>query len=274
KALAANCLGISVEGLGKAPHPHEALTGLFAFAEGLTLAVLDGAQVELLVRSARYAGLKALPCAVFVTVDNPSLGGPAKELLDSISDTQTSESAPAFKGMRELTVPTFTSFVAFDTETTGLGNGDRLTEIGAVRVEDGRIVDRFQMLTDPGRHIPEDVAKLTGISDDMVAGQPDNKTVAAAFKEFAGDAVLVGHNIGFDLRMLASAAVPAGITFTNDYFDTNRLAQALKQTQGWEKTKLGYLTEKLGVELTHAHRALADAEATVGVYLKLRELAR
>ena len=85
--------------------------------------------------------------------------------------------------------------------------------------------------------------------------------------------MLVGHNIGFfDIRMLARAALPTGTDFTNDYFDTNRYAKRLKQEKGWEQTKLGYLADKLGVELSNAHRALADAEATAGVYLKLRQM--
>ena len=70
--------------------------------------------------------------------------------------------------------------------------------------------------------------------------------------------------------MLARVTLPAGTDFTNDYFDTNRYAKRLKQTKGWEQTKLGYLTDKLGVELSNARRGLADAEATFGIYLKLR----
>ena len=97
------------------------------------------------------------------------------------------------------------------------------------------------MLANPGKHIPGPVQELTGITDAMVAGAPDYKEVATAFKRFAGEAVLVGHNIGFDIRMLAQAALSAGVDFTNEYFDTNRYAKGLKTSQGWEKTKLGTL---------------------------------
>ena len=105
----------------------------------------------------------------------------------------------------------------------------------------------------------------------MVADAKPYQEVAKLFKEFVGDDVLVGHNVGFDIRMLAQAALPTGTDFTNDYFDTNWYAKRLKQAQGWEQTKLGYLAEQLGVELGNAPRALADAEATAGVYLKLRQ---
>ena len=71
--------------------------------------------------------------------------------------------------------------------------------------------------------------------------------------------------------MLAQAALPTGTDFTNDYFDTKRYAKRLMQANEWGQTKLGYLAEKLGVELSSAHRALADAEATAGVCLKLKK---
>ena len=72
--------------------------------------------------------------------------------------------------------------------------------------------------------------------------------------------------------MLANAALPAGIELTNSFFDTKRYADDMKAARGWETTKLGYLCEELGIELANAHRALADAEATAKLYLKLREL--
>lgn len=106
----------------------------------------------------------------------------------------------------------------------------------------------------------------------MVAGARPCGEVAAPFKLFAGDAILVGHNASFDLRMLANAALPVGIEFTHAYFDTRSIAERLKAAQGWQATRLGYLYEELGIELVNVHRALADAEATAKLYLKLREL--
>lgn len=106
----------------------------------------------------------------------------------------------------------------------------------------------------------------------MVARARPCGEVAAAFKLFAGDAILVGHNVSFDLRMLANAALPVGIEFANAYFDTRSIAGRLKAAQGWQAARLGYLCGELGIELVNAHRALADAEATARLYLRLREM--
>ncbi len=225
-----------------------------------------------LERAARYSGLSRVENAVCILAGQVGGGGGfAASALAGITGAQASEAAYRFSGMHELDEPNFDSFVAFDTETTGFGRNDQITEIGAVRVVDGEITERFQMLANPGKSIPVAVQELTGITDAMVADAKPYHDVAKLFKEFVCDDVLVGHNVGFDIRMLAQAALPTGTDFTNDYFDTNRYAKRLKQAQGWGQTKLGYLAEQLGVELSNAHRALVDAEATAGVYLKLMQ---
>ena len=270
KSLAASCLGVTCEEIDSAPDVFEAFPKFLEFAGGLPLVLADSSQAKLLERAARYSGISRVENAVCIIGD--AVGGEASfaaSVLDGITGAHASESAYRFAGMHELDEPTFDSFVAFDTETTGFGRDDQITEIGAVRVAGGEVVERFQMLANPGKGIPGPVQQLTGITDAMVADAKPYQDVAKLFKEFAGDAVLVGHNVGFDIRMLAQAALPTGIDFTNDYFDTNQYAKKLKQAQGWEQTKLGYLAEQLGVELSNAHRALADAEATAGVYLKL-----
>ncbi len=273
KSLAASCLGVTCEEMDSAPDVFEAFPRLLEFAGGLPLVLADSSQLKLLERAARYSGIpkvENLVCSLDEIADGETSF--AASVLDGITGTHASESAYRFAGMHELDEPAFDSFVAFDTETTGFGRNDQITEIGAVRVVDGEVVERFQMLANPGKGIPGPVQRLTGITDAMVADAKPYQDVAVLFKEFAGDAVLVGHNVGFDIRMLAQAALPTGTDFTNDYFDTNRYAKRLKQAQGWEMTKLGYLAEKLGVELSNAHRALADAEATAGIYLKLKAL--
>src|SRR4030095_11895323 len=97
-------------------------------------------------------------------------------------------------------------FVVVDLETTGGGPADGgIIEIGAVRVVDGRLLDTFGTLVNPGRPPPPFVAALTGISDDMVAGAPSIAEVLPRFLEFAGDAVLVAHNARFDVGHLEAA---------------------------------------------------------------------
>ena len=272
KSLAASCLGITYEEIGSAPDVFEAFPKLLEFSDGLPLVLADSSQVKLFERAARYSGIAKVESALCILGEQAENEGSfAASVLRGITGTHASESAYRFSGMRELDEPDFDTFVAFDTETTGFGRDDEITEIGAVRVVGGEVVERFQMLANPGKSIPVAVQELTGITDAMVADAKPYQEVAKLFKEFAGDDVLVGHNVGFDIRMLAQAALPSGTDFTNDYFDTNRYAKRLKQAQGWEQTKLGYLAEQLGVELGNAHRALADAEATAGVYLKLRD---
>ena len=181
--------------------------------------------------------------------------------------------------MPERTQPDFDSFVAFDSETTGTfgaAAGDspaEITEIGAVKVVNGQIVDRFSQLANPGRKIVPRIARITHITDEMVAGEPDVSTVIRQFAEFVEDAVLVGHNIkSSDLYYISRAAQRAGVRLENPFFDTYRYAKQFKARQGWEKLNLEYLSEQFGISQPDAHRAWCDAEANVGVYWKLRDL--
>lgn len=181
--------------------------------------------------------------------------------------------------MMELLTPSFDSFVAFDIETTGTygaAHGDaapEITEIGAVKVENGVIVARFSQLANPGRKIVPRIARLTHITDAMLADKPPVGEVIRQFEEFVGDSVLVGHNIkNCDIPYISKAAKRAGIAFDNSYFDTYRYAKSKKEEMGWENVKLEYLSAQFGISQQDAHRAWCDAEANVGVYLKLKEL--
>ena len=180
--------------------------------------------------------------------------------------------------MEELTEPVFDSFVAFDLETTGTygaANGDgpaEITEIGAVKVVNGEITQRFSQLVDPGRKILPRIARLTHITDEMVAGQPKIDAVIRQFADFVGDSVLVGHNIkASDLYYIDRAARQAGIRMENPFFDTYRYARSRKEAMGWENVKLEYLSQQFGVQQPDAHRAWCDAQANAEVYLKLKE---
>ena len=181
--------------------------------------------------------------------------------------------------MPELTTPDFDSFVAFDIETSGTygaANGDgpaAITEIGAVKVVDGKVTERFSELVNPGRKILPRIARITGITDDMVAGKPDITTVIRAFSEFVGDSVLVGHNIkASDLYYIDRAARRAGVRLENPFFDTYLYAKRWQATKGWDNVKLEYLSEWFGIQQKDAHRAWCDAEANAELYEKLKEL--
>lgn len=181
------------------------------------------------------------------------------------------------KSMRELTIPDFDSFVAFDIEHTGtfgIGNGDteaEIIEIGAVKVVNGVVVDKFDELCNPNRKIVPRVARLTHITDGMVADKPPVDEIIHKFKDFVGDAVLVGHNIkGCDIPHISRAAKRAGVVFDNAYLDTKILAKSLQKKYAWENVKLTTLSEYFCIEQKEAHRAWCDAEANAYVYLRLK----
>ena len=181
--------------------------------------------------------------------------------------------------LRELTAPDFDSFVAFDIETTGTfgaAYGDaeaEITEIGAVKVLNGQIVERMDWLCNPGRPITPMVSRLTHITNEMVADQPPVSEIIHRFAEFAGDLPLVGHNVkSSDLHYITRAADRAGVRLENPFFDTYRYAKRFQPAQGWPNVRLETLSRCFGIEQNQAHRAWCDAEANVGVYFKLKEM--
>ncbi len=178
----------------------------------------------------------------------------------------------------ELTVPDFDSFVAFNIETTGTygaaaGDGPaEITEIGAVKVENGVVVDRVDWLCNPGRKIVPRIAALTHITDEMVANEPSVAEVIRKFVDYVGELPVVGHNIkSSDLHYICRAAKKAGVAFSSKFFDTYLYAKNFKERNGWDNVKLEYPSDYYGIPQPSAHRAYCDAEANVNVYFKLKE---
>ncbi|MBO4331289.1 MAG: PolC-type DNA polymerase III [Oscillospiraceae bacterium] len=154
-------------------------------------------------------------------------------------------------------------FVAFDIETTGLSTvDDRITEIGAVIMKDGRELGRFQTFVDPGRRIPNQVTALTGISDADVAGAPKEAEAVKAFLDFAGGRPLVAHNADFDSGFIAEACARCGMSFDNLCCDTLILSQSLLPQL--KKHSLDSAANHLGLPEFRHHRASDDA-ATCGL---------
>jgi len=155
--------------------------------------------------------------------------------------------------------------VVLDTETTGLeAERDRILDIGAVRLgPDLEVRERFVTLVDPGVPIPLFITRLVGITDADVRGAPAFPAAFAALREFAGDAMLVGHNIDFDRDHLAAGARRAGLPpLANAWFDT--LEAALLLYPELDRHALAILAAELGIE-RQAHRALPDAETAADV---------
>lgn len=165
----------------------------------------------------------------------------------------------------------YRSFVCLDFETTGLsGRTDRVTEIGAVKVQNGEIVQRFSTLVNPGRPIPPRVVALTGISNDMVEDYPRIYEILPIFLGFLGDLPLVAHNAKFDCKFLERDLEYMGRGIENPVADT--LQQARLRCPGLPSYKLSFLTEHFSIPLHDAHRAWCDAEATARLYLLLQTI--
>lgn len=164
------------------------------------------------------------------------------------------------------------TFVVFDIETTGLSKEtESITEIGAVKVVGGKIIDRFSTFVNPERPIPAEITKLTGITNEMVADAPVITEILPKFLEFCQDAVLVAHNANFDTGFIRlNAERKCGIEVKNTVLDTLELSRALLPEL--KKHKLDIVCEQLGVSLEGHHRAVNDAEATAEVFLKFIDM--
>lgn len=166
-------------------------------------------------------------------------------------------------------------FAFIDTETTGASAdfGHRVIELGIVRIEGGRKVAEYQQLINPQRHIGPGITALTGISRQMVEGQPTFTEQLPGAMELMKGAVLVGHNVRFDLSFLTREFRSAGLHIADAFpaahvMDTVRLA---RRRFGRGGNGLQRLAPRLGVQPVTAHRALADAQTTHLVFEKLME---
>lgn len=157
-------------------------------------------------------------------------------------------------------------FVVFDIETTGLNSHqDRITEIGAVKVKAGEIVDRFSAFVNPGIPIPSFIVKLTGITDEMVSEAPPIEQVLTDFMKFIQGTVLVAHNANFDVGFIRQSARVMGENIKNPYIDTLELCRKMFPELG--KHKLNLVAKHLGIELENHHRAVDDSMATAKIFL-------
>jgi DNA polymerase III subunit epsilon len=168
------------------------------------------------------------------------------------------------------------AFTVFDTETTGLDpdGGDRIISIGAVRVVNGRVLrqETFERLVQPRRSVPASSTAIHGITADMLEGEPTIAEVLPAFVRFAEDTVLVGHNVGFDLRFVKLAEAEAGISLSQPALDTLLLHAALHPDH--DEHTLEAIAGRLGVSVVGRHTALGDALVTAEVFVALLSMLR
>ncbi len=165
-------------------------------------------------------------------------------------------------------------YVVVDIETTGLvATQDEIIEIGALRVRDHEIVDRFNVLLKPSMPISSFISKLTGITNEMVFEKGQEPAYALSeFLSFLGEDLILGHNVYFDIGFLFHHLYQQlGIVLENDCIDTMRLAR--KHLKGMvPNNKLGTLTNYFGFDYHGAHRALADCVFTHQVYGAIHEV--
>ncbi|MDX1517922.1 MAG: exonuclease domain-containing protein [Woeseiaceae bacterium] len=163
-----------------------------------------------------------------------------------------------------------TVYVVVDVETTG-GRGEhhRVTEIGAVKVQGGKVIDRFSTLLNPQRSIPPGITRLTGISADMVADAPYFADVADRFEAFMGDAIFVAHNVEFDYGFISREFARLGRRFR--YAKLCTCASMRRLYPGHRSYSLNALCSAYDIQLKSHHRALCDAEAAAELLLLVNE---
>ena len=184
-------------------------------------------------------------------------------LVDDLQDVAVNEKGQSLND----------TYVVFDLETTGFSSiKDKIIEIGAVKVENGVITDKFSTFVNPKVPIPFEITNLTGITDDMVMEAPDIETILPQFLEFVGDAVLVAHNASFDVSFIEQNCRYQDIIPDFTSVDTVAMARILLPTLS--KFKLNVVANALHISLENHHRAVDDAGATAEIFVKFVEMLR
>ena len=179
-------------------------------------------------------------------------------LVDDSEDTVTNEKGQSLHD----------SYVVFDLETTGFSpTRCRIIEIGAVKVVDGEIVDRFSEFVDPHMPIPLRIRELTSITDEMVQGAPDIKEILPDFMRFCEGCILVAHNASFDHSFIRAKAAEMGCETHYTVVDTVGIARVLYPDMA--RATLDAVAKKMKISLEHHHRAVEDAEATAQIFVKM-----
>ena len=211
--------------------------------------------------------VQAFPDAMNTVEEIRKSGGNFK-IIYGVEDYFVNDSAEIVTGNADI--PFNGEWIVFDTETTGLSaQNERLTEIGAVLISDGKICDRFNTFVNPEKPIPPKITELTGIRDDMVADAPKEADALREFLRFAGDRPLVAHNAAFDMSFLYAAAKRSEVSVSHTYLDTVSLSRAL--FPDLKRHKLDVLAKHLNLGEFNHHRACDDAEMLARIFLKMLE---
>lgn len=173
-----------------------------------------------------------------------------------------------FKGNNLLEMPA--SYVVLDIETAGYTpGGDHITEVGAIKVRDGKIIDTYSQLINPREPLPYFITRLTGITNEMVAHKPIFAEIAKECYAFLENEIIVGHNVHFDINFMYDNFIKNDIHLKNDFVDLLRISRRL--SPHLKNHKLGTVASSLGVSYEGAHRALEDSKITYACFEKYRQ---
>ena len=165
------------------------------------------------------------------------------------------------------------SFVVFDLETTGFSAAkNKIIEIGAVKVVNGSITERFSTFVNPKVPIPYEIEQLTHITDDMVLDAPMIHEILPQFMEFCQNAVMVAHNADFDMSFIRHNCDLLGLECEKTVLDTVALARVLLPSLN--RFKLNTIAKALNISLENHHRAVDDAACTAEIFIKFVEMLR
>ena len=239
-------------------HLHTKLSSMDAFCDPGGIVKLAHRMGHPAIAITDHGVCQGYPEAMLAT-DEIHKSDPDFKLIYGCEAYFVDDMVPCVYGVKDQ--PLDGEFCVFDTETTGLDPGvEYLTEIGAVIVRNGEVVEEFDTIVKPGKPITPKITELTGITNEMVADAPGEKEALEAFLRFADGRILVAHNAhAFDIRFLKAAAKRSGISFEPTYIDTLTMAQAMYP--GLHNYKQGTINKHLELPSYEAHRACEDSAA-------------
>ena len=188
---------------------------------------------------------------------------PDMKVIYGVEAYLTPDKKPSVRNIKGQSLDT--TYCVLDLETTGFSPRlEKITEIGVMKYQDGKVVDKFSCFVNPEKSIPPRVVEVTGITDDMVRDAETIDKVFPKLLDFIKDSVLVAHNAEFDVGFLRHVARELGYEFDFTYLDTLSLAYELFPE--YKTYKLGRIAKNLGIKVDVAHRALDDVDTTVKVF--------